>query len=276
MVDVRVVGLPPWVDAARLLGEGAWSLSGSDAGHRVAEASLSARQAADVDARLRGVGLGLGPLEVHVSPRLPRALVRAARTEDARRRRETTPGFSKRGVRLDEEGRFSLTPEPLALAIAGQAAGRSVVDATAGCGGNAIAFARLGSAVVAIDRDPQRLALARHNAGVYGVGRAIDFRAGDARDLVLEAEGAILFVDPPWGEAWNRRVTTLAELPLLAELLALAPRTGAEELWAKVPPSFAVSELPGAEPEAYFGEAAGDRRRVKLLLLRLPINRAQG
>ena len=57
---------------------------------------------------------------------------------------------------------------------------------------------------------------------------------------------------------------------------SVARRTRARELWAKVPPSFAVDELPGAEPEAYFGEAAGDVRRVKLVLLRWPISRAQG
>jgi hypothetical protein len=276
MVDVRVGRLPTWVDAARLLGEGEWSLSASDAGGRVAEASLSPKQAADLDARLRGLGLGLGPLEVQATPRLPRALVRAARSDDARRRRETTTGFSKRGARLDEEGRFSLTPEPLALAIAEKAAGRAVIDATAGCGGNAIAFARRGSRVVAIERDRSRLELLGHNAGLYGVREAIDRRAGDARDLALEAEGAILFVDPPWGAAWDRRAMGLADLPLLAALVALAPRTRAEELWAKVPPSFLVGELPGADAEAYFGEAAGDRRRVKLVLVRLPINRAQG
>ena len=44
-----------------------------------------------------------------------------------------------------------------------------MIDAGCGAGGNAIGFARGGARVTAIEQDVQRLAMARHNAEVYGV-----------------------------------------------------------------------------------------------------------
>lgn len=259
--DVVVLGLPLWMPLERLLG-GAWGTTTEGDGTVTARAERSPVEAADVAARLRGLGFGGRALEVQVAPALPRALVREARTTDARRRRDTTPGFTRPGTRLDDEGRMSLTPEVLALRLGERARGRRVVDLGCGCGGNAIGFARGGAHVIAVERDAPRLAMARHNARVYGV--SIDFRAGD--DAVLEAlTGDILFVDPPWGADYDRVRTGLNALPLLGRALA-APGFG--EVWAKVPPSFATDEVPGGAVEPFFGEADGDRQRVKFLLVR--------
>ncbi len=253
---IHVGGVPDWVPAGQLLGpafrreEGGW----------MAELPRSAE--ADVAARLRGISLGGGPLAVTVDPPLPRALVRAARERDARARRDTTPGFSRSGVRLDDEGRWSLTPEELALALGKEAGGQPVIDATAGCGGNAIGFARAGCAVTAIDRDPVRLALARHNAALYGV--SIRFLVGDAATLIPTMPPALVFVDPPWGRDWSKAGSGLEQLPLLPALLPLC-RAG---WWAKVPPSFDPAELLGCTPIAWFGTAAGDVHRVKFLVLK--------
>lgn len=259
MPRVTVRGVPAWVPAARLLGEGDWDLVDGAWG-----TELGRVEAADLQARLRGVGIGGRAIVVDVRPSLKRALVRAARTEDARRRRRTTPGFERPGVRLDPEGRMSLTPERLALEIGRSAQGRPVIDATCGSGGNAIGFARAGCSVVAIDLDGTRLADAAHNARVYGVADRIRFVEGDAVAEAPRLEGALVFVDPPWGADWDRRRTGLADLPLLRTLLDAEPR----EVWAKVPPSFDPAEVPGAVPEAWFGRAEGDSRRVKFLMLR--------
>jgi SAM-dependent methyltransferase len=199
--------------------------------------------------------LGGGGLVVALDPPSPRALVRAARLRDARARRHTTPGFLRRGAQLDDEGRISLTPEVLAVAIGRQAAGRHVVDATCGCGGNAIGFARAGCTVVAVDQAADRLAMARHNAVLYGVGDRITFLHADARQVVPEHATDLVFVDPPWASP------DLAPLPELAAIVTA-------ELWVKVPPAFDPQELPGAVPEAWFGEAEGDRHRVKLVILK--------
>lgn len=252
-----VTGVPAWVDADRLLGP-----SFRHAGEAWV-ADLTDDEAADLAARLRGVALGGHPLDISIEPSLPRALVRAARADDARRRRDTTPGFDRRGAQLDEEGRWSLTPAALALALGGEAAGRKVIDVGCGCGGDTIGFARGGAAVIAVERDPTRLAMARHNAALYGVASQIRFVLGDGVALLPTLIGDLVYVDPPWGRDAAKERTTLADLPLLAAVL-----TDPREVWAKVPAGFDPTTVPGATATAVFGRAAGDDRRVKFTLLR--------
>jgi predicted RNA methylase len=248
---LTVHGIPPWVDAHRLLGP---EFSRGDGW----SADLPVAAAAAIAARLRGVGLNGHKLELRGE--LPRAAVRAARTDDARRRRASTPGFERSGALLDAEGKISLTPERLAMAIAKNPPA-TVVDAGCGCGGNAIAFARRGATVIAVERDAERLRMARHNAQVYGVASRIRFIHGDAVDHLADAE--LCFVDPPWGADWNRERTDASEFPLLEAI-----RASMRPYLAKLPPSFDTSSTPEATPTAWFGLAEGDFRRVKFITLR--------
>jgi len=254
---ISVTGIPPWVDAHRLLGDrlswraerGAWVADGA------------AAEVADVQARLRGIGLGGGAVAVAIAPGLGRSDVRRARLEDARRRRDTTPGFLQPGVELDDEARISLTPEALAMDLAQRVGRRRVVDACCGAGGNAIAFARAGATVTAIELDRYRARMAEHNARLYGV--SVRVVVGDARTLLPTLDADVVFVDPPWGADWNRDRTDLDSLPLLQELSLDRFSTAI----AKAPPSFDPAALPGFAPRAVFGEARGDRQRVKFVLL---------
>ena len=273
--DCRVHAIPGWLDARRLLGPGDWRFEVTpgleERGALSAKAQLPREQAADLAARLRGVGLDGQPLLVELEPALPRGALRAGRTRDARARRETTPGFTRRDARCDDEGRMYLTPEMLALKMARSAGGRRVVDAGCGVGGNAIAFAREGCEVLAIERDGERAKLAAHNARVYGVAKRVRVETGDAvqriQDMLDEnLEDTLLFCDPPWGAQWDRQRTSLDDFPLLQQLLEL--RGAFHALWAKLPPSFETQSWPAAEPSAFFGEAEGDRRRVKFVLMR--------
>jgi hypothetical protein len=262
---VRVSPLPDWLDWRRLLGPGAWQESGTAAGVRACHAELERREAADLAARLRGVGIGGEPLLVEVQPPLPRNVVRSARADEARRYRDGSPGFTRAGARVDAEGKRSLTPEALALALGRNAGEAHVLDACCGAGGNAIGFARAGCRVTAIEIDGERLELARHNARVYGVSERIRFLTGDACVLAPEITADLLFIDAPWGERYDKARVEPADLPLLAALLSHRnrfPRT-----WVKVPPSFDPETVPGARPQAWFGVADGDARRVKFLLL---------
>ena len=265
MPEVTVQGVPTWVPVSRLLGSEDWQLVGP----LTWNAELERNGAADLLARLRGVGLDGVPLRVSVRPPLRRPVVRAARTEDARRRRNTTPGFVRSGTRLDPEGRMSLTPEALALALGRQAAHDGVthvIDATCGAGGNAIGFARAKLRVTALEPQPNRLADARHNAKIYQVTHRIRFISGRAEDHLPSLQGDLVFIDPPWGKDWNRGGTRLSDLPVLESILsAIRPET---PVWIKVPPSFATWDLPHTVPEPWFGEAPGDRQRIKFVLLR--------
>ena len=281
---LTVSNVPRWVPVKRLLGDG-WRADGD-----AWTAELTTRDACDVAASIRGVGLDGRKLLLEATPKLPRPAVRAARLEDARRRpvqksnlsarrlldgapeslvahrrrRTTSPGFTRRGARVDAEGKWSLTPERLANEIADKVpAGSSVFDCCCGCGGNAIAFARR-CAVTAIDVSSDRVALARRNAKIYGVDVRVD--VGDA--LRDERTADVLFVDAPWGREWDKERTDLDSLPLLRDVLAAAPGRFKRVL-AKVPPSFATAAVPGAAAEAFFGHESGDARRVKFVLLDL-------
>lgn len=248
----------------------------SESGARVASAERTAGDAADLVARLRGLGFGGQALTVEVNPPLSRTEIREARTVDARRRWSTSPGFTRKEASLgpdgpDAEARWSLTPEALALSIGRLAPARArVVDGTCGAGGNTIGFARAGASVHALDLDAGRLGLAAHNVRVYRVAERCRLERADLRQRLPELTGDLLFLDPPWGADWNRVRTTLDELPLLGELLPKARHF--PELWLKLPPSFDPASLPPdwelRDVRALFGVGEGDRQRVKLLLLR--------
>jgi predicted RNA methylase len=140
-----------------------------------------------------------------------------------------------------------------------------VIDACCGAGGNAIGFARAGCLVTAIELDGARIELARHNAQLYGVADRIRFLSGDARELIATLDADLLFIDPPWGERYDKQRVALADITLLPVLLAQRARYA--RTWLKLPPSFDPSTIDGARPSAWFGVGSGDARRVKFLLL---------
>ncbi|KAI7724910.1 hypothetical protein M8C21_007868 [Ambrosia artemisiifolia] len=105
------------------------------------------------------------------------------------------------GIKMDEEGWFSVTPEEIAVRHAQRsvAGGVVVVDCFAGVGGNSIQFAALGYHVVAIDIDPKKVEMASNNAKIYGVDNYIDFIVGDFLQLAPSLKGNVVFLSPPWG-----------------------------------------------------------------------------
>ncbi|MGK0358942.1 MAG: hypothetical protein ACI9U2_001236 [Bradymonadia bacterium] len=266
--QVQVWPLPPWLASSRLLGPGPWEFEAQPDGRIEATALLERDAAADLTARLRGVGLGGSLLNIKVTPTLNRRELRKAHSEEARRYRQGSPGFSKRAARLDDEGKTSLTPEALALELGERAGGVHVIDACAGAGGNAIGFARAGCTVTAIEIDPARLAMARHNASLYGVAHRIEFIAGDATAIVPGRKADLMFIDPPWGARYNKERVVLQDLPPCEAVLESARHIARR--WIKAPPSFDPATLPGYEATAVFGVGQGDDRRVKFLLLEGP------
>ncbi|CAK9141064.1 unnamed protein product [Ilex paraguariensis] len=104
-----------------------------------------------------------------------------------------------KGIKLDEEGWFSVTPEEIAVRHAERSGGGVVIDCFAGVGGNAIQFASVSQHVVAIDIDPHKVAMASNNAKIYGVEDYIDFVVGDFFQLAPYLKGNVVFLSPPWG-----------------------------------------------------------------------------
>lgn len=82
----------------------------------------------------------------------------------------------------------------------------TIIDAFAGAGGNAIAFARSGrwERIFAFEKDPDVLKCAKHNAGVYGVANKIWWVEGDCFEKLKQRfpdfrDDAVVFASPPWG-----------------------------------------------------------------------------
>lgn len=106
-----------------------------------------------------------------------------------------------RGILLDRESWFSVTPEKVAKQTARRLAGDIIVDAFCGCGGNAIQFAKTCNRVVAIDIDTSKLAMAKHNASIYGVAHKIEFVHADFMQFAgsTRLRPDYVFLSPPWG-----------------------------------------------------------------------------
>ncbi|XP_027330752.1 uncharacterized protein LOC113846547 isoform X2 [Abrus precatorius] len=112
------------------------------------------------------------------------------------------------GVKMDEEGWFSVTPEAIARYQAVRCASGVIIDCFAGVGGNSIQFAQQCKHVIAIDIDPLKIDYARHNAAIYGVDDQIDFIMGDFFLLAPKLKADTVFLSPPWGGPDYAKVTT--------------------------------------------------------------------
>ncbi len=124
-----------------------------------------------------------------------------------------------------------------------------VADLCCGIGGDLVALAA-GRRVLAVDRDPLHLRMARANAGVYGVAAGVTAEAADVREVSLGgvagpglAERGVdgVFIDPA-RRAGGRRLRTGDSEPPLEWCLGLAravPRVG-----IKAAPGLAIQAVP--------------------------------
>lgn len=53
--------------------------------------------------------------------------------------------------------------------------------------------------VIAIDIDPKKIEMAKHNASVYNVADRIEFIVGDFLQLFPRLQADVVFLSPPWG-----------------------------------------------------------------------------
>ena len=135
---------------------------------------------------------------------------------------------------------------------------RRLADLCAGNGGDAIALARAGIAVLAVDRDPLTCAVAEANAAALGLSDLVEVRCADVTDVDPAAEGCdAVFVDPARRTGRGRTFDPEAYSPPLSWALGAA---GAA-------PVAAVKAAPGVPHEAVPAEAeaewVSDRGDVK-------------
>lgn len=103
------------------------------------------------------------------------------------------------GIKVDEEGLFSVTPEEIALHQAKKMNCKIVVDGFCGIGGSSIGFAKVCDRVIAIEKSKRRFEMAKNNAKIYGVEKKIDFICGDFFEELREIKAEGIFMDLQWG-----------------------------------------------------------------------------
>lgn len=107
------------------------------------------------------------------------------------------------GIKIDAEGLHTVMPEKSALAQARWLPGQIILDGFAGVGGCALAYAKTGKKVIAVELDEKRLMMAQHNARIYGVDHLITFICGDIFTVASTVKADVAHLDPPWG--WPRQ-----------------------------------------------------------------------
>lgn len=155
--------------------------------------------------------------------------------------------FSKydEGILLDNESWFSVTPEKIAQHIAKQCACDILIDGFCGAGGNTIQFAFTCQKVIAIDIDPEKIKLAKHNAAVYGVQDRIEFIIGDYMQLAPTLKADLVFLSPPWGgpDYLKSEVFDLTSMPVNGFDIMRVTRQITDNISFLVPRTVDVNQL---------------------------------
>ncbi|GGJ99169.1 methyltransferase [Pilimelia anulata] len=124
---------------------------------------------------------------------------------------------------------------------------RRLADLGCGLGADALAAARAGIAVLAVEADPGTAALARHNAAALGLADRVEVRCADAAAVDLSGYDAV-FCDPARRRGGSRVFDPAAYSPpwdFVAALPGRVPRTA-----LKLAPGIDHALLPpGAEGE---------------------------
>jgi trimethylguanosine synthase len=133
-----------------------------------------------------------------------------------------------KGIQLDKESWYSVTPEAIANHIACHFVGSTqdaiVLDLFCGCGGNAIAFAAQKNVklVVCVDKDLQKLKKAHWNASIYGVQDKLLLVHADAGNVLSRYCGGKIVTSPKDEDQSERQ----ASLPEVIDAIFLSPPWG--------------------------------------------------
>ncbi|MFD7700521.1 methyltransferase domain-containing protein [Streptomyces caelestis] len=137
----------------------------------------------------------------------------------------------------------------------------SVADLCCGIGGDAIALARAGIRVLAVDRDPLTAAAARANADALGLADMIEVRQADVTEVDTAGHDAV-FVDPARRGGRGRVFDPEAYSPPLSWAVEAA-RTASRAAALKVAPGIPHEAVP-ADAEAEWISDGGDVKEAVL------------
>ena len=104
------------------------------------------------------------------------------------------------GIKMDDESWYSVTPEEIAIYIAGLVKDNKesvITDAFCGCGGNVIQVSKTFKSVNAVDISKDKIELTQNNSSVYSCPNNITYYHKDFFDFNIKSD--YLFLSPPWG-----------------------------------------------------------------------------
>ena len=185
-----------------------------------------------------------------------------------------------RGIQMDEESWWSVTPEKIGEHIAERCRCDVIVDAFCGVASTGIQFAKTCERVIAIDIDPIKIKFAKINAKIYNVSDRIEFIVGDFFQIMPTLKAVdVVFLSPPWGgpKYLNATLFDLSYIPLGGYEIYELARKVTPNIAYYVPRNVNVDQMvklggPGSHVEieqhylngklktmtAYYGELAGD------------------
>ncbi|MEU9856009.1 class I SAM-dependent methyltransferase [Streptomyces sp. NPDC047974] len=136
----------------------------------------------------------------------------------------------------------------------------SVADLCSGIGGDALALARAGISVLAVDRDPLTAATARANAAALGLDGLIEVRCADVTEIDTAPYDAV-FVDPARRDGRGRIFDPEAYSPPLSWAMEAARKAPHAAL--KIAPGIPHETVPD-EAEAEWISDGGDVKEAVL------------
>jgi SAM-dependent methyltransferase len=135
----------------------------------------------------------------------------------------------------------------------------SVADLCCGIGGDAIALARAGIRVLAVDRDPLTAAVARANAAELGLADLIEVREADVTEVETSSYDAV-FVDPARRGGRGRIFDPEAYSPPLS--WAVGAATAARTAALKIAPGIPHESVPAAAEAEWISDGGEVKEAV--------------
>jgi trimethylguanosine synthase len=147
--------------------------------------------------------------------------------------------------RFDEEGLYSFDTYSSSSKMAELISCDSVIDGCCGVGGMTIGLAKANKKVIAVDINPAKIKMAKHNISMCGLQDNVDFILGDIRQVFKGLKGDAYYFDPPWGglEYSKKNKIVFDDFginiePLIEEILSLN-----KQILCKFPLNFDFDEI---------------------------------
>lgn len=97
--------------------------------------------------------------------------------------------------------------------------------------------------MIAVDIDPRKIELAKHNALIYGVYEKIEFIVGDFFKLEDKIRGDVIVTSPPWGGPSYSRQSIIGPSTILLDKIMKVGKKMAPKMLLHLPKNVDKNEV---------------------------------